>query len=416
MNSIIDYVKQAKMDDEKEFCAYLYDLHALRRHVEYRVNSLPEKCQMFYAIKANSEIPILKALCSIVNGFEVASIGEVRKIRSISSTIPILFGGPGKTNEEITEAIDQRVSLLHVESLHEMRRASYIAKQKGVDISILIRVNVHATLPNATLAMGGKATQFGIDEKNISEAIKLADSLEGIKLEGFHIHSLSNNLDALQHAQLIISYFEKVYGWVEKFNLDISYLNAGGGIGINYEDLDRQFDWKLFMKQLKTIMQNQQLQDINLIFECGRYLAAGCGYYAAEVLDIKNNHGKNYVVIKGGTHHFRLPVSWNHSHPFTVIPIDNWNYPFTRTEIRNSEITVVGQLCTPKDVLATDCLVSNIRIGDIILFHYTGAYGWAISHHDFLSHAHPEHLFFDESDKNIEHEAGNRDLVQTNYN
>ncbi|MGC8230065.1 type III PLP-dependent enzyme [Pseudobacillus badius] len=393
MTSIHEYIQQAKLDDDKAFCAFLYDMRALTRHVQHRVSSLPEKCRMFYAIKANSDTPILQALSSIVHGFEVASIGEIRKVRAISADIPILFGGPGKTDEEIHAAIEQKISLLHVESLHELRRASYIAKQKGAILPILLRVNLHSPLPEATLAMGGRPTQFGIDERNIGEAIKLAVALEGVRLEGFHLHSLSNNLDAFQHAQLVKNYCQKVKEWVEEFNLTISYLNAGGGIGVNYQQLDQQFNWELFIDQLKPVLASHQLGDIDIIFECGRYLTAGCGYYAAEVLDIKQNHGKNYVIIKGGTHHFRLPVSWQHSHPFEIIHMDQWNNPFARIELTDSEITIAGQLCTPKDVLAKDCRVARVRIGDIVLFRYTGAYGWAISHHDFLSHPHPDHFY-----------------------
>jgi diaminopimelate decarboxylase len=112
-------------------------------------------------------------------------------------------------------------------------------------------------------------------------------------------------------------------------------------------------------------------------------------------LDIKKNHGKHFVIVKGGTQHFRLPVSWNHNHPFIIIKTEEWKYPFDRKEISNAEATIVGQLCTPKDVFVKERNIENIRIGDVVLFLYAGAYGWAISHHDFLSHPHPEHIYLD---------------------
>lgn len=172
-----------------------------------------------------------------------------------------------------------------------------------------------------------------------------------------------------------------------------SYLNAGGGIGVNYEDLERQFDWETFVGRLGPVLEEGLAHGEEVLFECGRYLTAACGYYAAEVLDLKRNHGKSYAVVRGGTHHFRLPVSWQHSHPFEIVPVDRWDYPFARKELGDDEITVVGQLCTPKDVLARDAHVPRVRIGDVILFRHAGAYGWAISHHDFLSHPHPEQIY-----------------------
>ena len=393
MKRILDYIAEKKQQSSQPVCAFVYDLNELRDHVAHRVVTLPETCRLYYAIKANSEPAILEAIAPIVHGFEVASLGEVRKVRAIDADIPIIFGGPGKTDEEIEGAIDNRVSLLHVESLHELQRAAWIAEKRCIVLPILLRVNLRGPLPSATLAMAGRPTQFGIDEELIPEAIRLALASDHLKLEGFHLHSLSNNLDAQTHVELVQYYCERVGQWASEFDLTISTLNAGGGIGVNYADLDSQFDWPLFTRELGKMLAEKGLPGVEVLFECGRYLTAHCGYYAVEVLDIKRNHGKNYVIIRGGTNHFRLPVSWQHSHPFEVVPVERWDYPFARRELQGEPITVVGQLCTPKDVLATDIEVPSVRIGDVILFRHAGAYGWAISHHDFLSHPHAELIY-----------------------
>jgi len=396
MNRIIDYIQTVKKDrGSKPFCAYLYDMSALRDHVTRRVKTLPSQCRLFYAIKANSEAAILQALAPIVHGFEVASLGEVKKVRAISADIPIIFGGPGKTDEELEGAIEQRVSLIHVESLHEIRRIILLAQKHDVVVPILLRVNLRGPLPQATLAMGGRPTQFGIDEELVPEAIELAKQSHHLRLEGFHFHSLSNNLDAAEHVRLVEYYCQLVSKWARKYRLSIRFLNVGGGIGVNYADLDRQFDWDHFIDGLSAILEQDGLPGTTIYFECGRYLTAAAGYYAAEVLDIKQNHGKTFVIVRGGTHHFRLPASWQHSHPFQVVPIEQWPYTFERECVQKCKISVVGQLCTPKDVMAKEVEVAQVRIGDVILFRYAGAYGWAISHHDFLSHPHPEHVYFE---------------------
>ncbi|QHZ56640.1 MULTISPECIES: type III PLP-dependent enzyme [Brevibacillus] len=397
MSRVIEYIKRTQQSSAKPFCAYLYDLDHLRSHVASRAESLPAACQLFYAIKANSEPQILRALLPYVRGFEVASLGEVDKVRAVSADVPILFGGPGKTNEEIEGAIRQRVSLIHVESLNELRRVDVLARKHGVTVPILLRVNLRGPFPSATLAMAGRPTQFGIDESLVPEAIRLALALEGVKLQGFHFHSLSNNLDAGKHVELVAYYLQIVAKWQALFDLDISYLNAGGGIGVNYADLQQQFDWPAFVQGLSALLDSAALPVRHVLFECGRYLTAASGYYAAEVLDIKQNHGKTYAIIRGGTHQFRLPSSWQHSHPFTVIPTEKWEYPYERTRHENGPLTVVGQLCTPKDVLASDVFVPSLRVGDIICFQYAGAYGWAISHHDFLSHPHPDHIYVEQA-------------------
>ncbi|ARU61541.1 diaminopimelate decarboxylase [Tumebacillus avium] len=393
MNKIADYIQTAKLESDKPFCAFLYDLDHLRAHVQARVDSMPANTRYFYAIKANSELPILRALAPIVHGFEVASIGEVRKVRSVSQDTPIIFGGPGKSDEELIGALEHNVSLIHVESMHELRRLNELCAKRDTVMPILLRVNLRGPLPTATLAMGGRPTQFGIDEMQIAEAIQLAKSLPHVKLEGFHLHSLSNNLNAAEHVKLVKYYIERIKGWAAEHDLELSYLNAGGGIGVNYADLEDQFDWDLFVGGLQPMLEANLPENMTVLFECGRYNTASCGYYAVEVLDIKENHGKTYAIIRGGTQHFRLPVSWQHNHPFVVVPSERWEYGFERKGVEDQQLTVVGQLCTPKDVLASDVTVPNLRIGDVILFLYAGAYGWSISHHDFLSHPHPDHIY-----------------------
>ncbi len=391
-------VQSLKKEQEKPFCAYLYHLPKLRQHVNQLTSTLPTKCDLFYAVKANSDFEILKALAPIVHGFEAASLGEIEKIRQVDKTVPILFGGPGKTREEMEGAIHHGVTLLNVESTHELRLLNYIASQKGTNISILLRVNLKHSVPNAKLKMAGVPTQFGIDEQDVPHAIVLAKSLPNIRLHGFHFHAMSNNCDSKTHAEFVDHCFEKAKSWEKEWEINISYLNVGGGIGINYLDLKNQFNWADFTDRLKKVLEKHGDERWKVLFECGRYITSSCGYYAAEILDIKQNHGSHFCIVRGGSHHLRLPAAWKQSHPFTVVPVENWGYPIERPEITNSPITVAGELCTPNDVLARDIQVPRIRVGDILLFSYAGAYGWAISHHDFLSHPHPEHLYLEADD------------------
>jgi len=376
-------------------CLYSYDLDMLADHVVAVVAALPDRCRMFYAMKANSARPLLQALAPLVAGFEVASGGELAKARAVGEDIPVLFGGPAKTEHEIAQALEQRVERLHVESVLELHRISAVATRAGASAEVLLRVNLGGPFPPATLAMAGGPTQFGIDESVLAEAVRTAIALPAVKLVGFHLHSLSNNLSAIAHLDLLDLYRRKVCGWEEEFGLRCDVVNVGGGIGVDYADLSARFDWQLFAGELGRLVERTfpaHWREID--FECGRFLVAACGSYVVELLDVKRNHGVNYLLVRGGTHHFRLPASWQHSHPFTVFPVDRWRSCAPRPELRDEPATVVGELCSPKDVLARDVVVLRARAGDVLIFHYAGAYGWEISHHDFLSHPHPDHVFF----------------------
>ncbi|MFS1518791.1 type III PLP-dependent enzyme [Bacillus sp. SCS-151] len=390
---IKNIVKSLKSEREKPFCAYVYDLGHLRTHAKQLVATLPSACQLFYAIKANSDETLLKTLAPIVPGFEVASLGEIEKVRAIDKDIPILFGGPAKTREELEGAIFYGASLFHVESFHELQLLNYIAEERAITVSILLRVNLRSSVPNAQLKMSGVPTQFGIDEDDIPNAVNQAKNLSNIELLGFHFHAMSNNFDSKAHADFVDHCFNKVKKWESMCEMDSKYINVGGGIGVNYKEVEQQFDWGDFTTRLQGVLTKQNDSNRKVLFECGRYITSSCGYYAVEVLDIKQNHNHHFCVVRGGSHHFRLPAAWKQSHPFTIIPIDQWAYPFRRPELNDGVITVAGELCTPNDILAKQVYVSKLRVGDILLFSYTGAYGWSISHHDFLSHPHPEHIY-----------------------
>jgi 2-[(L-alanin-3-ylcarbamoyl)methyl]-2-hydroxybutanedioate decarboxylase len=375
-------------------CLYSYDLGMLTDHVGAVVAALPDRCRMFYAMKANSARPLLQALAPLVDGFEVASGGELTKARAVGEDIPLLFGGPAKTEQEIAQALEQRVQRLHVESVLELHRISEVAARAARRADVLLRVNLGGPFPPATLSMAGGPSQFGIDESLLAQAVRTAVELPGVRLVGFHLHSLSNNLSATAHLEMLDLYRRRVTGWEDEFGLRCEVINVGGGIGVDYADTSTQFDWEFFTEELRRLVEQtfpSHWREID--FECGRFLVAACGSYVVELLDIKRNHGVNYLLVRGGTHHFRLPASWQHSHPFTVLPVDRWHSAAPRPELRDEPVTVVGELCSPKDVLARDVVVPRARAGDVLVFHHAGAYGWEISHHDFLSHPHPEHVF-----------------------
>lgn len=404
-SSIIDEVyrmraaEQANRDphviSRKPVCAFIYDLNTLRERTCSKVADMPAGTHLFYAVKANPDPRLIEALAPIVDGFETASIGEVQAIRLIDPDVHIIFGGPGKKDIEIEQAIDYNVMLIHAESVHEIRRIAWIAEQKNKTVQILLRVNLRKSIPTGTVTMGGKPTQFGIDEAQIGEAIQLVQSLPRLTLAGFHMHSVSNNLDAQLHVELVQMYIQSVSRWISEYNLSIQYLNAGGGFGICYTEPDRHFEWETFINGLHDIWNEEVLPGVELIFEPGRYIVAHAGYYASEVIDLKCNHDKHYAILRGGTHHFRLPVSWGHNQPFQIIDIEQWEYPFERPRQEQVTLTLAGELCTPKDILAQDVTLEQIAVGDIVLFSIAGAYAWTISHHDFLSHPHPDMVYLD---------------------
>lgn len=129
--SVWQAIDELQRGMEDPVCAYIYDLAGIQEQVRQMLGSMPGNTQLFYAIKANPDPRIIEALLPLVKGFEVASIGELLKVRAVSREVPILFGGPGKKESELRLAIEHGVSYIHVESLLELRRIIVIAKERA---------------------------------------------------------------------------------------------------------------------------------------------------------------------------------------------------------------------------------------------------------------------------------------------
>ncbi|MFI6091006.1 type III PLP-dependent enzyme [Streptomyces sp. NPDC051218] len=378
----------------EELPAYLYDLTALEAHATAVRAALPRQVELHYAAKANPEPEILAALDAHVDGYEVSSGGELAHVAKAVAGRPLAFGGPGKTPDELTAALELGVERFHVESTYELRMLASIAARVVPHrrVGVLLRFNLALdaeSLAGSSLAMGGRPTPFGLDPADADPAVSLFTdgSLPQLQLLGIHAH-LASGLTAPQ--QLAVA--ESIVTWSQKLarrhDIRLAEVNVGGGMSVDYADPARRFDWTAYGEGLARLCGAHP--GLTLRIEPGRALTAYCGWYATEVLDVKQSHGAEFAVVRGGTHHLRTPAAKGHDQPCTVLPADEpWPHSWPRSEARRDRVTFAGQLCTPKDVLAREVPVTELRAGDRVVFAMAGAYAWNISHHDFLMHPRP---------------------------
>lgn len=386
--TVIAAIAEARERHDDPLAMFIYDLPALCRHVSKMMSVLPDGVELHYAIKANSEAPVLRTLAPWVDGFEVSSGGEIERLDNSGIRKPFIFSGPGKLDSDLRRALDHEECTVHVESLKEITRLARIAEEAGRIQPVFIRINPQLP-PQITsrLAMAGTATPFGIDETDLADAVRLVDSASHLLLKGFHVHAMSHQQSTRRHQELMTFYLQCWPHWraLSENPQYITHLNVGGGIGVNYSGHE-QFDWAGFCATLKMLLSDCNDRPV-LRFEPGRFVSAFCGYYVIEVLDQKISHGKGFLVCRGGTHQFRLPVAQGHDHPVIHLP----QQPVHDTIPQYW--TVVGQLCTPKDILSRDRLLHGVKPGDILVLPLAGAYGYNISHADFLCHPRPEIIF-----------------------
>ncbi|WP_405865227.1 type III PLP-dependent enzyme [Streptomyces sp. NBC_00005] len=392
-----------------ELPAYVYDLAALRTHAAAVRAALPERVEVYYAAKANPEPEILGALGPYVDGYEVSSGGELAHVAKAVPGRALAFSGPGKTPDEVRAALELGVDRFHVESEYELRMLAELARAFASPqrrVAVLPRVNLpvaDGSLAGSSLAMGGRPTPFGLDPEQAVRVVRaLSDgTYPHLELRGIHAH-LASGLEAAE--QLAVA--ESVVAWAMGLGVPLAEVNVGGGMTVDYTEPDNRFDWTAYGHGLTRLTEAHP--GLTLRIEPGRALTAYCGWYATEVLDVKRSHGEEFAVVRGGTHHLRTPATKGHDQPCTVWKTEDWPHPWPRSaaegersemgvpldEVRG-RVTLAGQLCTPKDVLARRVPVPGLRAGDRVVFSLAGAYAWNISHHDFLMHPGPGFHFLD---------------------
>ncbi|GIH77445.1 diaminopimelate decarboxylase [Planobispora longispora] len=367
--------------------AYVYDLAALDAHAA-AVRAALDGVELYYAVKANPDAELLRVLAPHVDGFEVASGGELAHVRALFPDTPVALGGPGKTDAELLADVTR----LHVESPSELRRLLAPGPSRRRPADVLLRVNLDVPVEGASLAMGGGATPFGMDPDGVAECLDLLSPPGGhdgrgpdghgpdghgpdghgpVRLRGIHAH-LASGLDAARMLELAAAVLDYARG------LGVTEVNLGGGMAVSYTDPVARFDWKTYGEGLAALRRPGEV----LRIEPGRALTVYCGRYVTRVIDVKRVHGELFAVVAGGTHHIRTPATKGHDQPLAA-----WTSaggPGGHGE----PVTIVGQLCTPKDVLARRVPV-RLEAGDVVEFAMAGAYAWNISHHDFLMHPEP---------------------------
>jgi diaminopimelate decarboxylase len=383
--------------DDAALPAYVYDLDGLAAHLAGIRAAIPRQVEIFYAVKANPDPAVLRVVARHTDGLEVSSGGEIRHAAATVPGCRLAFGGPGKTSAELAAAVRASVSLFHVESPQELRLLGSAALAAGRQADILLRVNLPAAdappafvlpEPGAGLVMGGLPGPFGMDPILLDDCARWlsagSQDASAVRLRGLHAH-LASGLAAPALLASAVHVLDFARQWCARYGVPDPEVNLGGGMAVDYRRPGTPFDWTAYGQGLAVAGR----QGETLRVEPGRAVTAYCGWYITRVLDVKRSHGKAFVVVAGGTHHLRTPAAKGHDQPFVVIPVGSWPHDWTRPAAVAEPVTVAGQLCTPKDILAREVEVDRVRAGDLVAFGLAGAYAWNISHHGFLMHPKP---------------------------
>ncbi len=361
---------------------FVYSGEIIRAKVAGLRAAMPKRLKLHYAVKANPYEPIITLITGLVDGFDIASGGELAVVRGAGIDPAIVsFAGPGKRDAELLAAIAAGVTL-NLESEREADRALAIAERLGQTPRLAIRVNPDFDLKGSGMKMGGGAKPFGVDVERVPDlARRIAAS--GAEWRGFHIFAGSQALDAEAIADTQAQTLALAARLVEESGVALPHCNLGGGMGIPYFPGDEPVDVALVGERLSEQFAELPavLSETNFCIELGRYLVGESGVYLTRIVDRKLSHGELFLVTDGGLHH-QLAASGNFG---TVV---RRNYPsaiatrFDRPA--EEEASIVGCLCTPLDRLADKAGFPHADVGDIAAIFCAGAYGASASPAAFL--------------------------------
>jgi diaminopimelate decarboxylase len=363
---------------------FVYSRDLISGRVAQLRSALPERIGINYAIKANPHPQVIAHMMPLVDGFDIASSGELAMVDAAGiDSARVSFAGPGKRDDELEPAIAAGVTL-NCESYGEAMRSLAIGQRLGKAPRIAIRVNPSFELKGSGMKMGGGAKQFGVDAQKVPDLARQVIA-EGAQWRGLHIFTGSQALSA----EAIIETQGNVLNLAAELSDAIGHglpkLNMGGGFGIPYFPGDEQLDLPRVGAALADRVAELPgaLADTELCLELGRYLVGEAGVYLTRIIDRKESHGVTYLVTDGGLHH-QLAASGNFG---TVV---RRNYPVaiaSRFDAPADDVAnVVGCLCTPLDRLADQAELPRADVGDLVAVFCAGAYGASASPSAFLGH------------------------------
>jgi diaminopimelate decarboxylase len=372
---------------------YLYDLDAVRDRAVAVKRAFGDAIELLYAVKANPNPELLRGIADSVDGLDIASTGELHRAMAAGfRPEAISFAGPGKTRAELGESIRQGVGIISVESVRELRDLKALAEAEGVRAPVTIRINPALITKEFAIKMGGKATQFGIDEEDTGEAVVFLRANERFfDVLGIHVYAGTQCLDEEALATGLANTLRIAAEMRERHGIECRVINIGGGFGVSYYDEGRTLDLGL-LARLYTGEFDRYRRETGtkprFLLELGRYLVAEAGIYVARVISEKRSRGERFHVLDGGMNH-HLSASGNLGATLRK------NYlvrNLSRPGAEKKTSTLVGPLCTPLDLMGKGVSVESPQVGDLMGFLNSGSYGYSASPLLFLGHEPPKEI------------------------
>ena len=353
---------------------YCYSYKTINRHYKIFDKAFEDVPHIIcYAVKANSNLAILRLLAKLGSGADTVSEGEIR--RSLRAGIPpekIVFSGVGKTKAEITYALKKDILQFNVESFEELSLIASIAEQLGKKANVAIRVNPDVNADTIDkISTGRKGDKFGIEWNRAEEIYEKISQYKSLRVNGITIH-IGSQLTSLQPFEKAFTKIKDLVQLLKSKGLRIKYLDLGGGLGIPYQQNSENIppNPEEYAKMIVNM-----IKDLGciLVLEPGRLIVGNGGILVSKVTYNKKTSYKNFIILDAGMNDLMRPSLYGASHE--LVPVRKSG---AKAEVME-KVDIVGPVCETSDIFAKELYLPQLKQGDLLAIRSSGAYGAVMS-------------------------------------
>ncbi len=347
--------------------AYCYSYNQLKENIKNFKRSFQSFSPLIcFAIKSNTNLDLIREIKKLGLGADVVSIGELMMaIKAGINPRKIVFSGVGKTSNEIIYAINKKILLINAESKSEIKEIERIAKFKKKKIKIGIRLNPNTDAKTLSqISTGKKENKFGVNNKTFVELVNYCKASKYIELGCLSVHIGSQILNH-QPYEKMLKVISKI---IDKVNYKFEFIDLGGGMGISYNEKNKQLNYKKYNIAIKKFLKKNNSK---IIFEPGRSIIGNTGTLVSKIIYIKRNDKKNFVILDAAMNDFMRPALYGAAHK-TLPSIKTNKYSKKTFEF-------VGPICESTDKFITLKKFQELKEKDLIAICDVGAYGMSLS-------------------------------------
>lgn len=349
---------------------YYYDISILENNLKLLSNCIEDFNKVHFSVKSNTNPKLLNLIKSYGLGIDAVSSNEIKHCLELGfDSKDVVFAGVGKSDQEIKYAIKNNISYFNAESIQEIEVINAISNKLSRRTNVSIRINPNIkTDTHKKIQTGSSDDKFGIDLNDLYYIPKL-NNLENIRITGIHFH-IGSQLINLKPFNELCETSNDVLNYLKENGLKIKNINVGGGLGINYENPEKNLlsNFKDFISLFNKKIKKEKGQFID--FELGRSIVGQCGFLISKILYSKKSYDRNFLILDSGMNNLIRPALYNSRHKISNITSKHKSF---------LNYDVVGPICESSDTFAKDYKLIKSNRGDLIVIHSCGAYGESMS-------------------------------------